>query len=165
MAQRLVLEDQDRTRWDRVQIAEGLALAERALAQGGARPYAVQAAIAALHAEALRAGNTDWPQIAALYDELVELQPTGVVRLNRAVAVGMTRGPAAGLVLLDELDTALDGYPLLPVARADLLRRLGRWADAAAEYRRALALTSSAPERRFLDRRIARMVYCLHGLG
>ena len=151
----VLLEDQDRARWDRAQIAEGVRLAESALAEGGARPYAVQAAIAALHAEAARADETDWPQIAALYEVLERVHPSPVVSLNRAVAVGMAHGPAAGLALLDGLDDALAGYHLLPAARGDLLRRLARWDDAAAEYRRALALAPSAPERRFLARRLA----------
>src|SRR5438477_11226781 len=139
----VLLEDQDRGLWDRSQIAEGIALAERALAEGGARPYAVQAAIAALHAEAVQAQETDWPQIAALYAVLERVQQTPIVRLNRAVAVGMAEGPAAGLTLLDGLDDELAHFHLLPAARADLLRRLGRHADAAMEYRRALALTPS----------------------
>ena len=151
----VLLEDQDRARWDRPQIAEGIALAERALAEGGARPYAVQAAIAALHAEAVQAQETDWPQIAALYEVLERVQQTPIVRLNRAVAVGMAEGPAAGLTLLDGLDDELAHFHLLPAARADLLRRLGRHADAAMEYRRALALTPSPAERRFLERRLA----------
>jgi RNA polymerase sigma-70 factor (ECF subfamily) len=153
----VLLEDQDRARWDRAQIAEGVRLAESALGEGGARPYAVQAAIAALHAEAPRAGETDWPQIAALYEVLARVHPSAVVSLNRAVAVGMAHGPAAGLALLDGLDDALAGYHLLPAARGDLFRRLARWDDAAAEYRRALALAPSAPERRFLARRLAEM--------
>jgi RNA polymerase sigma-70 factor (ECF subfamily) len=153
----VLLEDQDRACWDRTQIAEGIALAERALADGGALPYAVQAAIAALHGEAMRADETDWPQIAALYAVLERVQPTPVVRLNRAVAVGMADGPAAGLALLDGLDDALERFHLLPAARADLLRRLGRAADAAIEYRRALALSPSAAERRFLERRLAKI--------
>ena len=151
----VLLEDQDRARWDRAQITEGVAFAERALAEGGARPYAVQAAIAALHAEAATARDTDWPQIAALYAVLESVHPTPVVRLNRAVAVGMAEGPSVGLALLDHLDDALGEYHLLPAARADLLRRLARWTDAAAEYRRALALAPGAAERRFLARRLA----------
>jgi RNA polymerase sigma-70 factor (ECF subfamily) len=151
----VLLEDQDRARWDRAQIAEGVALAERALAEGGARPYAVQAAIAALHAEAVTAEDTDWPQIATLYAVLEGVHPTPVVRLNRAIAVGMAEGPSAGLALLDDLDDTLGEYHLLPAARADLLRRLARWTDATAEYRRALALAPSGPERRFLTRRLA----------
>jgi RNA polymerase sigma-70 factor (ECF subfamily) len=150
----VLLEEQDRARWDRAQIAEGAALAESALAAGGARPYAVQAAIAALHAEAARAEDTDWRQIAALYEVLARIHPSPVVSLNRAVAVGMAEGPAAGLALLEGLDEALGEYHLLPAARADLLRRLGRWEEAAAEYRRALALAPSPPERRFLARRL-----------
>jgi RNA polymerase sigma-70 factor (ECF subfamily) len=153
----VLLEDQDRTRWDRAQIAEGVALAESALKDGGARPYALQAAIAALHAEAAHARETDWPQIAALYGELARVHPSPVVSLNRAVAVGMAEGPLAGLRLLDGLADALADYHLLPAVRADLLRRLARWSDAAAEYRRALTLTPSAAERRFLTRRLAEM--------
>ena len=151
----VLLEDQDRARWDRAQIVEGVRLAEGALGEGGARPYAVQAAIAALHAEAPRADETDWPQIAALYEVLERIHPSPVVSLNRAVAVGMAQGPAAGLALLDGLDHALAGYHLLPAARGDLLRRLARWEEAAAQYRRALAMAPSAPERRFLARRLA----------
>jgi len=151
----VLLEDQDRMRWDRAQITEGIALAEQALAEGGARPYGVQAAIAALHAEAAHAAETDWPQIAALYEILERLQPTPVVRLNRAVAVGMAEGPAAGLALLEGLDDPLERFHLLPAARADLLRRLGRTRDAATEYKRALALMPSAAERRFLERQLS----------
>jgi len=151
----VLLEDQDRGRWNRAQIAEGVRLAEGVLADGGAQPYAVQAAIAALHAEAPRANETDWPQIAALYEVLERIHPSPVVSLNRAVAVGMAHGPAAGLALLEGLEDALAGYHLLPAARADLFRRLARWDDAAVEYRRALALAPSAPERRFLARRLA----------
>jgi RNA polymerase sigma-70 factor (ECF subfamily) len=153
----VLLEDQDRPRWDRAQIAEGVALAESALKDGGARPYALQAAIAALHAEAAHARETDWPQIAALYAELERVHPSPVVSLNRAVAVGMAEGPLAGLRLLDGLADALADYHLLPAARADLLRRLARWSDAAAEYRHALTRTPSAAERRFLTRRLAEM--------
>jgi RNA polymerase sigma-70 factor (ECF subfamily) len=151
----VLLEDQDRGRWDRAQIAEGIALAESALGESGARPYALQAAIAALHAEATRAEDTDWPQIAALYAELERVHPSPVVSLNRAVAVGMAHGPREGLRLLDGLADALAGYHLLPAARADLLRRLERWPDAAVEYRRALALAPTSPERRLLARRLA----------
>jgi RNA polymerase sigma-70 factor (ECF subfamily) len=153
----VLLEDQDRARWDRGQIAEGAALAEQALAQGGARPYAIQAAIAALHAEAPRADATDWPQIAALYALLEDVHPTPVVRLNRAVAVGMSEGPEAGLAMLEDLDESLGAFHLLPTARADLLRRLDRRHEAAEEYRRALELASSASDRRFLSRRLAEM--------
>jgi RNA polymerase sigma-70 factor (ECF subfamily) len=114
----------------------------------------VQAAIAACHARAGQAADTDWPQIAALYGRLTELAPSPVVRLNRAVAVAMAQGPAAGVALVDELDSELAGYRLLPATRADLLRRLGRNGEAAQEYRAALELTESAAERRFLLRRL-----------
>jgi len=150
----VLLEDQDRARWDHAQIAEGIALAEAALAEGGARPYALQAAVAALHAEAPRAADTDWPQIAALYEVLERVHPTPVVRLNRAVAVAMAEHPAAGLELLEGLDERLAGYHLLPAARADLLRRLARWREAACAYRAALALVAAPVERRFLERRL-----------
>jgi RNA polymerase sigma-70 factor (ECF subfamily) len=153
----VLLEDQDRTRWDRAQIAEGVTLTEAALRDGGARPYALQAAIAALHAEAASAARTDWPQIAALYAELERVQPTPVVRLNLAVAVGMAEGPEAGLARLDALEAPLADYHLLAASRADLLRRLGRWSEAAAAYRRAEALAPSAPERRLMARRLAEM--------
>jgi RNA polymerase sigma-70 factor (ECF subfamily) len=151
----VLLEDQDRARWDRAQITEGIALAEAALAEGGARAYALQAAIAALHAEAPRAADTDWPQIAALYEVLERVNPTPVVRLNRAVAVAMAEDPAAGLALLEGLDERLAGYHLLPAARAELLRRLARWGEAAVAYRAALALVAAPVERRFLERRLA----------
>jgi len=152
----LLLDEQDRARWDRAQIAEGIARVEAALKGGRAGPYALQAAIAALHAEAPDAARTDWPQIAALYHVLVRVAPTPVVELNRAVAVAMTFGPAQGLALIDALAARgeLSGYHLLPAARADLLRRLGRRDEAAAAYRAALALVSLEPERRFLERRL-----------
>ncbi len=156
----VLLEDQDRARWDRGQIAEGIALVRSALAAGGRGlpgPYALQAAIAACHAEAATAASTDWREIAALYGLLARVQPSPVVALNRAVAVAEVEGPAAGLGLLDALEAGgeLDGYHLLPAARADLLRRLRRPAEAAAAYRRALDLASNAAERRFLARRLA----------
>jgi RNA polymerase sigma-70 factor (ECF subfamily) len=156
----VLLEDQDRGRWERGEIAEGLALVEAALASrpaGGPGPYALQAAIAACHAAAPAAGRTDWRQIAALYDLLRRVQPSPVVELNRAVAIAQTAGPAAGLALLDALELGgnLAGYHLLPAARADLLRRLGRRSEAAAAYRRALALAVNPAERRFLERRLA----------
>lgn len=150
----VLLEDQDRARWNRAQIAEGLALAESALVEGGARPYALQAAIAALHAQAERAEDTDWRQIAALYGVLEAVHSTPVVRLNRAVAVAMADGPELGLRLLDDLDASLADYHLLPAARGDLLRRLGRWREAADAYRHAVDLAPSAAERRFLARRL-----------
>ena len=148
------LDEQDRRRWDSAGIAEGLDLLDTALRRREPGPYQVQAAIAACHARAGQAADTDWPQIAALYGRLTELTPSPVVRLNRAVAVAMARGPAAGLALVDELDSELAGYRLLPATRADLLRRLGRNGEAAREYRAALELTESAAERRFLLRRL-----------
>jgi len=152
----VLLDAQDRSRWDRAQISEGLRLAASALAAGAVGPYALQAAIAGFHARAARAADTDWRGIAALYDRLLAAEPSPVVALNRAVAVAMAEGPARGLELLDGLaaDGALAGYHLLPAARADLLRRLGRRAEAAAAYRAALELTSNAAERRFLERRL-----------
>ncbi len=153
----VLLEDQDRSRWDRAAIAEGLALVERALRAGGPKRYALQAAIAALHAQAASSAATDWPQIEALYLRLFVLQPTAVVALNLAVAQAMVRGPEVGLARLDALsgDRTLCGYHLLPAARADLLRRLGRRAEAAAAYRDALARVGNGPERRFLEKRLA----------
>jgi RNA polymerase sigma-70 factor, ECF subfamily len=150
----VLLEDQDRSLWRRDELDEGLALAERA---GAAAPYAIQAAIAAEHARAKRAEDTDWRRIAALYDRLEASAPSPVVTLNRAVAVAMADGPEDGLALLDELAETgqLDDYRLLHSARADLLRRLGRDADAAAAYRRALELATNPVERRFLERRLA----------
>jgi RNA polymerase sigma-70 factor, ECF subfamily len=150
----VLLEDQDRSLWRRDELAEGLALAERA---GVAEPYAIQAAIAAEHARAEQAEDTEWPRIAALYDRLEASAPSPVVTLNRAVAVAMAEGPERGLALLDELAEAgrLDDYRLLHSARADLLRRLGRDADAAAAYARALELATNPVERRFLERRLA----------
>jgi RNA polymerase sigma-70 factor (ECF subfamily) len=153
----VLLEEQDRGRWDRVEIGEGLVLVERALRSGPPGPYALQAAIAAVHAQAPVATMTDWRQIVALYDRLVVLVPTPVVALNRAAAVAMASGPEDALPLLDALADGgeLRGYHLLPAARADLLRRLGRTAEAAAAYREALALVGNEPERRFLARRLA----------
>jgi RNA polymerase sigma-70 factor (ECF subfamily) len=151
----VTLEDQDRDRWHRDEIAEGLALLDAALRRREPGPYQVQAAIAACHARAERAADTDWPQIAALYGKLAELTPSPVVRLNRAVAVAMADGPAAGLALVDELGDELAGYRQVPATRADLLRRLGRSSEAAAAYREALAMTESDAERRFLRRRLA----------
>jgi len=153
----VLLDDQDRRLWDQGQIREGVALVESALR--GRRPgfYALQAAIAALHARAESAAETDWRQIARLYDTLLRVAPSPVVELNRAVAVAMAEGPEAGLALLDALEARglLRGYHLLPAARADMLRRLGRWPEAREAYRQALALDASAPERRFLERRLA----------
>jgi RNA polymerase sigma-70 factor (ECF subfamily) len=151
----IALEEQDRNRWNRQQIAEALPLVEEAL-RGGPGPFAVEAAIAALHCEATRADDTDWPQIVCLYDVLERLQPSPIVSLNRAVAVAMVEGPRPALALIDELAATgeLAGYHLLHATRADLLRRLGMSADAAAGYERALALVSNESERRFLERRL-----------
>jgi RNA polymerase sigma-70 factor (ECF subfamily) len=151
----VTLEEQDRSRWNRDEIAEGLALLDAALRRREPGPHQVQAAIAACHARAERAADTDWPQIAALYGRLAELTPSPVVRLNRAVAVAMADGPAAGLALVDELGDELAGYRQVPATRADLLRRLGRPDEAAGAYREALAMTESDAERRFLTRRLA----------
>ncbi|MGW4588937.1 RNA polymerase sigma factor [Amycolatopsis thermoflava] len=149
----VLLADQDRDRWDHAQIAEGVALLEGALRRGAPGPYQVQAAIAACHGKAARAADTDWPQIAALYGRLAAMTRSPVVELNRAVAVGMAEGPAEGLRVLSDVD--LPGYHLLPATRAEFLRRLGRRAEAAAEYREALRLVTTDAERRFLTRRLA----------
>jgi RNA polymerase sigma-70 factor (ECF subfamily) len=151
----ILLEDQDRTRWDRAAIDEALPLVDRALvARRPAGTYALQAAIAALHAGAPTPEATDWRQIAVLYSELLRVQPGPVVALNRAVAVAMADGPPAGLALLDRLGGALDAYHPFHAARADLLRREGRRADAAGAYRRALELAGTEPERTFLAARL-----------
>jgi RNA polymerase sigma-70 factor (ECF subfamily) len=152
----VLLEDQDRLLWDRAAIAEGLSLLPGALAGNPPGPYAVEAAIAALHARASTSSATDWRQIAALYGTLHRFRPSPVVALNRAVAVAMSAGPEAGLPLVEELERsgALAGYHLLPAAKADLLRRLGRHAEAAGSYREALALAGNRPEKRFLSRRL-----------
>lgn len=153
----VLLADQDRSRWDAGRIAEGRALVAAALPGGSPGQYALQAAVAALHAEAPSAERTDWPQVVALYDLLARVAPSPLVELNRAVALAMRDGPAAGLARLDELagDPRLRGYHLLPAARADLLRRLGRRAEAAHAYRDALGLVGNEPERAFLRRRLA----------
>ncbi|MEU1502243.1 RNA polymerase sigma factor [Streptomyces sp. NPDC005732] len=153
----VTLEDQDRTAWDRAAIDEGAALLETALRRGRPGPYQIQAAIAACHTTAATAAETDWADIAGLYGELARLVPSAVVRLNRAVAVGMAEGPAAGLALVAELEGTgeLDGYHLLAATRADLLRRTGRAAEAAEAYGRALELVENAAERRFLEKRLA----------
>ena len=152
----VLLEDQDRSRWDRREIAEGRAALDAAIALGRSGPYQLQAAIAALHDSAANAGETDWRQIATLYGRLAELDPSPVVELNLAVAVAMADGPAAGLALLQPLlaDDRLAEYPYLPATHADFLRRLGRFDEAATVYRRALGLTSNEVERAFLHRRI-----------
>ena len=150
------LEDQDRSRWDASEITEGVQLLEAALRRGRPGPYQVQAAIAACHSTAPEAADTDWAQIAALHGQLSRLVPSAVVKLNRAVAVGMRDGPAAGLALVEQLEEAgeLAGYHLLPATRADLLRRLGRPDEAAVAYREALELASTDPERHYLTRRL-----------
>lgn len=155
----VLLDVQDRARWDRGLIAEGTALVERALVSGRAGPYALQAAIAALHAEAPTAAATDWPQIVALYDLLLRLDPSPVVELNRAVALAMRDDTATGLAAVDAILARgeLADYHLAHAARADLCRRLGRPDEARTSYRRALALAGQAPERRFLERRIAEL--------
>jgi RNA polymerase sigma-70 factor, ECF subfamily len=147
----VLLADQDRSLWDRDQIAAGRAALDRAIALRGRGPYVLQAAIASLHADDER----DWNEIAALYGELARLTGSPVVALNRAVAVAKAEGPEAGLALLDELDRDLAGYQYLHAARADLLRRLERVEEARAAYERALARTTAEPERRFLERRLA----------
>src|SRR3989442_9141146 len=154
----IALEEQDRNRWNRQQIAEALPLVEEAV-RGGPRPFAGGAAIAALHCEAARAEDTDWPQIVRLYDVLERLQPSPIVSLNRAVAVAMVEGPWPALALIDELAATgeLDSYHLLHATRADLLRRLGFSTEATASYRRSLALASNESERRFLERRLRGM--------
>lgn len=158
----VLLEDQDRALWDADLIAEGQRLVVAALTGPGAGPYAVQAAIAALHDEAACFDATDWPQIAALYDVLLRIEPSPLVALNRAVAVAMRDGPEAGLVLLEELSGAaeLRRYPLFHAARADLLRRLGRTAEAAAAYRAALALAGNEPERATFRRKLTALTGC-----
>ena len=150
----VLLEDQDRSTWDHDMIDEGVATLDAAMAIGVPGPYQVQAAIAALHAQAPRAEDTDWPQIATLYRALVERTPSPVVSLNHAVAVAMADGPDVGLALTDELSDELDAYHLFHAARADLFRRLGRVDEAAASYRRALELTTNPEERAFLERRL-----------
>jgi len=155
----IVLEDQDRSLWDRQQIAEGTALVERALATGRFGSYTLQAAIGAVHCRAPRAADTDWSEIVRLYDLLLRIEPTPIVELNRAVAVAMRDGPAAGLRLIDTLLATgeLAGYRLAHAARADLCRRLGRTDQAREAYALALTLTRSEPERQFLERRLAQL--------
>jgi RNA polymerase sigma-70 factor, ECF subfamily len=155
----VLLEDQDRGAWDRARIDEGRELLDRAMRMRRVGPYQLQAAIAALHDDAATAVDTDWPQIAALYRVLGEMTRSPVVELNRAVAVAMADGPASGLALIDRIAASgqLEDYPYLHAARADLLRRLDRRADAADAYRRALALTANAPERTFLEGRLAEL--------
>jgi|ERR1700730_1404480 len=153
----VLLEEQDRSLWHREQIEEGTEIVESALRGGATRVYALQAAIAALHANAKTAKDTDWPQVAALYDALLRTHESPVIEVNRAVAVAMGRSVKEGLALLDELERRkeLEEFHLLAAARADLLRRLGRISEAADAYRRALALATNDTERRFLRRRLA----------
>jgi RNA polymerase sigma-70 factor (ECF subfamily) len=153
----VLLEDQDRGRWDRAKVHEGIGLLDQAIRRGPPGPYRLQACIAALHAVAPTAEATDWRRILLLYDQLMAVAPSPVVALNRAVAVAMVEGPAAGLEPIDALAAsgALDGYHLLHAARADLLRRLGRDPEAAAAYRRALELATNPAEQAFLTRRLA----------
>jgi len=155
----ILLEDQDRSLWNRDQIAEGKALVERSLASRQVGPYTLQAAIASVHADAPNAGVTDWAQIAGLYDALVHVEPSPVVELNRAVAVAMRDGPDAGLALIDAILARGDlaDYHLAHAARADLCRRLGKTAETRASYERALTLARQEPERRFLQRRLAEL--------
>ena len=152
----VLLADQDRSRWDRERIAEGTALLARAISSGQLGPYTLQAAIAAAHAGAPAAEATDWDRIVRLYDLLARVDPSPVVELNRAVAVAMRDGPAAGLALVDDILARgqLDAYHLAHAARADLLRRLGRTAEARAAYRRALELARQEPQRRFIEQRL-----------
>jgi RNA polymerase sigma-70 factor (ECF subfamily) len=155
----VLLEHQDRSLWNRDDIRDGSALAERALAAPQLGPYTIQAAIAAVHANASHAAATDWAQIVALYDLLARAESSPVIELNRAVAVAMRDGPSAGLVLIDAIlgRGDLSDYHLVHAARADLCRRLGRAAEARVSYERALALTQQEPERRFLQRRLAEL--------
>ena len=151
----ILLDDQDRRRWDQGQIAEALPLTLEAF-RGGPGPFALQAAIAAQHCQAARPEDTNWPEIVRLYDLLERVQPSPIVALNRAVAVSMVDGPLGALALVDALTAsgALDGYHLLHAARADLLRRSGSSAEAAQSYARALELVTNDSERRFLERRL-----------
>ena len=152
----VLLEDQDRSRWDQRQIAEGLALAADAMSGPAPGPYAIQAAIAAEHARAPRPGDTDWERIARLYAKLLELRATPIIALNHAVAIAMARGIRKGLALIEDLEASgeLNDYYLMWSAKADLLRRMGNFIDAASAYRRALEVVTSNPDRRFLERRL-----------
>lgn len=152
--QLVILEEQDRLRWNQAQIEEALPLVEEAL-RGGPGPFALQAAIAALHCQAKRSQDTDWPQVAELYKVLERVQPSPIVSLNRAAAVAMAEGPEKGLERMDELSDELEEYHPFHAARADLLRRLNRFPEASASYERALALAMNASERRYLKRRLS----------
>ena len=151
------LEDQDRSLWDKEAIEDGCTLLDRAIRLGQNGPYQLLAAIAACHATAPTAGDTDWVEVARLYEQLYRMNPTPVVALNRAVAIAMADGPAEGLALVDEVEAggALSDYYLLPATRADLLRRLGRTEEAEVAYRHAIEMAPSEPERRFMHSRIA----------
>ena len=151
----ILLDEQDRTRWNQAYIREGAALVRDALSTPRAGPYAIQAAIAAVHAEAETPEDTDWREIVGLYDVLLALSPSPIVELNRAVAISMRDGPEAGLRALSRLGDELDGYQLAHAARADFCRRLGRHADARKAYQRAIHLTAQGPARRFLEKRLA----------
>jgi RNA polymerase sigma-70 factor (ECF subfamily) len=152
----ILLEDQDRSQWDQAQIAEGAALVARAMASGAVGALTLQAAIAAVHAQAPSAGETDWAQIAGLYELLMRAAPSPVIELNHAVAVAMRDGPAAGLALVDALLARGELADYLPAAaaRADLCRRLGRTAEARAAYERALGLAQQEPQQRYFARRL-----------
>jgi RNA polymerase sigma-70 factor (ECF subfamily) len=152
----VTLEEQDRSCWDEDEIEEGLGLLQRALRLRNAGPYQLQAAIASLHAQAKSASETDWSQIAQLYGQLLRIQPSPIVALNQAVAVAMSEGPERGLALVEEAGASgrLDKYPLFHSARADLLRRLQRWEEAAGAYRQALGMTENQVERQYLQRRL-----------
>ena len=155
----ILLENQDRTLWNRAQIDEGVALVEKSLLSRRFGPYTLQAAIAAVHAEAKSPAATDWRQIVALYDQLVRIQPSPVVRLNRAVAIAERDGPEAGLAQIDALleQGELAGYYLAHSARAEMCRRLGRTAEARSSYEKALTRTQQEPERQFLQERIRQL--------
>ncbi len=155
----ILLEHQDRSLWDREQIQEGIALVERALTSRRIGPYSLQAAIAAVHAEARDAASTDWAQIVALYDLLLKAEPSAVIELNRAAAIAMRDGPEAGLKLIDKIlkNGELEDYYPAHAARGELCRRLGRISDAMAAYRRTLELVTQEPERRFLERRLVEL--------
>ena len=157
----VLLEDQDRSKWDRSMMDEGKALVENALQRGTWGPYVLQAAIGCVHAEAESFAETDWDQIVALYDLLLERAPSPVIELNRAVAVAMCKGPGAGLALVDEVmsDERLANFHLLHATRAELLRKMGRIPEAREAYECALAQKQTGPERRYLEQRLSR----LHG--
>jgi RNA polymerase sigma-70 factor (ECF subfamily) len=157
----VLLSDQDRSLWERDKIAEGSALVETALASRRAGPYALQAALAAVHANAPSTDATDWGEIVGLYDALLRVEPSPVVELNRAVALAMRDGAAAGLAVVDAILARgdLEDYHLAHAARADLCRRLGRTAQARVSYERAIALARQAPEREFLERRLAELAH------